>query len=198
MDMTGTFFQDNAFWLLPLLIFSARVVDVTIGTLRIIFLSRGLRRLAPVCGFVEVLIWLMAISQIMQNLDSWLNYVAYAGGFAMGNFIGMTIEGKLAMGLMSLMVITNKEPSELVERLKGEHFGVTIMEGRGSQGKVNIIIMVVKRKALPHAAAILKKCMPEAFVTVDDVRSAAGGVFPLAKAHLALSGNISAREKRGK
>ncbi len=198
MDTLGTFYQGNAFWILPMLIFTARVVDVSIGTLRIIFLSRGLRYLAPLCGFFEVLVWLLAISQIMQNLDSWMNYLCYAAGFAMGNYIGMAIEHKLAMGVIALRVISNKDPAELVTRLKGAHFGVTILEGRGAEGKVHLIFMVVKRKNLPYVARILKECMPSAFVTVDDVRSASGGVFPLSKAHLAAGGHRALREKKGK
>lgn len=198
MDTLGTFYQENAFWILPILIFTARIVDVSIGTLRIIFLSRGLRYLAPVCGFFEVLVWLLAISQIMQHLGTWINYLSYAGGFAMGNYIGMAIEQKLAMGLIALRVISHKDPAELVTRLKGAHFGVTILEGCGVEGRVHLIFMVVKRKNLPYVARILKECMPNAFVTVDDVRSASGGVFPLAKAHLATGGHRALREKKGK
>ncbi len=198
METIGVFYQANVFWLMPLLIFTARVVDVSIGTLRIIFLSRGLRYLAPLCGFFEVLVWLLAISQIMQNLDSWINYLSYAAGYAMGNYIGMAIEHRLAMGLIALRVISNKDPAELVSRLKGSHFGVTIMDGRGAEGKVHIIFMVIKRKNLPYVARMLKECMPNAFVTVDDVRAASGGVFPLSKAHLATSGHRAVREKKGK
>lgn len=198
MDTLGAFYQENAFWVLPVLIFTARIVDVSIGTLRIIFLSRDLRFLAPVCGFFEVLVWLLAIRQIMQNLDSWMNYLSYAGGFAMGNYIGMVIEHKLAMGLIALRVISNKDPAELVARLKGAHFGVTVLEGRGAEGNVHLIFMVIKRRNLPYVAQILKECIPNAFVTVDDVRSAKGGVFPLPKAHLAADGHRALREKKGK
>jgi len=95
------FYENHAVWLLPVLIFFARVLDVSIGTMRIVFLSRGMRLMAPVFGFFEVLIWLIAISRIMGNLTSWVNYVAYASGFAAGNYVGMYLENRLAMGLLS-------------------------------------------------------------------------------------------------
>ena len=90
--------------ILPALIFVSRIFDVSFGTLRIIFVSRGKRSIAPFLGFFEVLIWLLAISQIMQNLNNFACYIAYAGGFAMGNYIGMRIEEKLAMGTMIIRV----------------------------------------------------------------------------------------------
>ncbi|MBM3316827.1 MAG: hypothetical protein FJY75_03145, partial [Candidatus Eisenbacteria bacterium] len=84
---------------LPLAIVVARVIDVSLGTVRVILLNRGMRYLAPLLGFFEVLIWLLAIGQIMQNLSNWACYLAYATGFALGNFTGLWIEGRLAMGL---------------------------------------------------------------------------------------------------
>ena len=85
--------------ILPLLIFLARIADVSIGTIRIVMVAKGQKMIAPILGFFEVLIWLLAISKIMQNLDNWVCYVAYGAGFATGNYIGMIIEEKLAMGI---------------------------------------------------------------------------------------------------
>ena len=95
-DMETSFFDSNLFIyvLLPLLIFMARICDVSIGTLRIIFVSKGKRNIAPVLGFFEVLIWITAISKIMENLDNYVNFVAYAAGFATGNFVGMMYRGE--------------------------------------------------------------------------------------------------------
>src|SRR5512133_102522 len=84
--------------ILPLFIFCARIIDVSLGTMRIIFVTKGMRKVAPIIGFFEVFVWLLAISRIMQNLDNWVCYVAYAGGFATGNLIGMMIEEKHAIG----------------------------------------------------------------------------------------------------
>ncbi len=173
-----SFFHENAVWLLPVLIFLARIVDVSIGTLRIIFLSRGMRFLAPICGFFEVLVWLMAIGQIMQNLTSWVNYAAYAGGFATGNYVGLWLESRLAMGLLSVWVITTEDAAELSEWLQRERFGITSVSAQGAQGLVRMIIIVIKRRDLPQVMTMLREHNPEAFVAVNDIRSVRGGVFP--------------------
>jgi len=95
--------------LLPLIIFSTRICDVTLDTLRIIYVSRGLKILAASIGFFEVLIWLFAITQIFKNLTTPLYYVAYAGGFGMGNFIGILIEERMAIGTVFIRVITHHQ-----------------------------------------------------------------------------------------
>jgi len=119
--MEDTILLNSAFyaWLiLPLLIFLARVADVSIGTIRLIFISRGLKYLAPLVGFFEILIWLLAIGQIMKNLSNPACYIAYAGGFAMGNFVGMWIAERLSLGVVLIRVVTKKDATELVECLK--------------------------------------------------------------------------------
>lgn len=94
--------------ILPILIFLARIVDVTFGTIRIIFVSRGLKWLAPIFGFFEIMIWLFAIGQVFSNMTNITYYVAYAGGFACGNFVGIWIEEKMAIGTMVVRIITKK------------------------------------------------------------------------------------------
>lgn len=173
------FYENHAVWLLPVLIFFARVLDVSIGTMRIVFLSRGMRLMAPVFGFFEVLIWLMAISRIMGNLTSWVNYVAYASGFAAGNYVGMYLENRLAMGLLSVMIITPDDASALVRMFKERRFGVTQVAGQGAQGEVRVIYVIIKRRDLAQVSRMLAEHRPDAFVVVNDIRSAAGGVFPV-------------------
>ena len=173
------FYENHAVWLLPVLIFFARVLDVSIGTMRIVFLSRGMRLMAPVFGFFEVLIWLMAISRIMGNLTSWVNYVAYASGFAAGNYVGMYLENRLAMGLLSVMIITPDDASALVRMFKDRRFGVTQVAGQGAQGEVRVIYVIIKRRDLAQVSRMLAEHRPDAFVVVNDIRSAAGGVFPV-------------------
>lgn len=101
--------------ILPLLIFAARLADVTIGTLRIIFISQGKRKLAPIAGFFELLIWLVAMGQIFNNLTNFIYYIVYAGGFALGNYVGLIIENKLSLGLLSLHLITKDDPEALTK-----------------------------------------------------------------------------------
>jgi len=170
-----------ALLIIPLLIFVARVLDVTLGTIRVIFVSKGLKYLAPVVGFFEILIWLMAIGQIMNNLSNIACYIAYAGGFAMGNFVGITIAEKLSLGVALLRVITQKDAAELIQSLSSEKYGVTSVDGQGVHGKVNIIFTIVPRKEIQKVVDIIKKFNPKAFYTVEDIGFVEEGIFPIRK-----------------
>jgi len=192
------FYQQHSVWLLPVLIFLARVLDVSIGTLRIVFLSRGMRLLAPLCGFFEVLIWLIAIGRIIGDLTSWVYYIAYAGGFAAGNYVGMYIESRLAMGLLSVMIVTKKDAASLLQRLKKERFGLTQVGAQGVQGKVRLIYLIIRRKDLPRVSRLLRECQPDAFSVVNDIRDVAGGVFPLDTARLERRRRLFGGLRKGK
>ncbi|UCF16900.1 MAG: DUF2179 domain-containing protein [Phycisphaerales bacterium] len=169
-------------WLvLPALIFLARVVDVSMGTIRVIFVSRGLKYLAPVVGFFEILIWLLAIGQIMKNLSSPLCYVAYAGGFAAGNYIGISIEEKLSLGVALIRVVTQKDASPLVERLKTENFGVTSIDGHGTVGQVKVVFTIVQRRQVAEVIALIKQFNPNAFYSIEEVGYVERGTFPLSR-----------------
>ena len=169
-------------WLvLPALIFLARVVDVSMGTIRVIFVSRGLKYLAPVVGFFEILIWLLAIGQIMKNLSSPLCYVAYAGGFAAGNYIGISIAEKLSLGVALIRVVTQKDASPLVERLKTENFGVTSIDGHGTAGQVKVVFTIVQRRQVADVIALIKQFHPNAFYSIEEVGFVERGTFPLSR-----------------
>lgn len=193
-----SFYQENAAWLLPVLIFLARILDVSIGTLRIVFLSRGMRILAPLCGFFEVLIWLVAIGRIMGDLTSWEYYIAYAGGFAAGNYVGMYIEQRLAMGLLSVLIVTKKDAAHLLHRLKKEHFGLTQVGAQGVQGKVRIVYLIIRRRNLARVSELLRQHQPDAFVVINDIRNAAGGVFPLDVARIERRRKLFGGWRKGK
>lgn len=165
------------FLLIPFLIFLARVCDVTIGTIRIILLSRGNKILAPLLGFFEVTIWLLAISQVMQNLNNIVSYLAYGGGFAFGNFVGILLEKKIAIGLQEIRIITSNTLHSLSMILLDEGYAVTTVEAKGAKGTVHIIYTVVKRKDVNHVLNIIKIFEPEAFITIEDVRSTYAGYF---------------------
>lgn len=164
--------------ILPVLIFLARVVDVTLGTLRIIFVSRSMKFLAPLVGFFESLIWLVAVSQVFQSLTNFGLYIAYAAGFSMGNYVGIYIEEKLAMGLLVVRTITNEDATELIEYLKEKDFGVTSISASGISGQVRLILSVIKRKDLKRMVQIINEKMPKAFISVEDVREISEGFFP--------------------
>jgi len=178
-----SFFHSEAFTfvLLPVLIFLARILDVSFGTIRIIFISRGHKFLAPLIGFFEILIWLVAIGKVMQNLTNVYCYIAYAGGFAAGNFTGMWIEEKLAMGTLIIQIITKKDASALIDNLKSSGYGVTVVPAEGSTGQVYIVYSLIKRSALKDIVAIIKRFNPKAFYSIEDVRFASKGILPLRK-----------------
>ena len=163
---------------LPLMIFVARILDVSIQTIRIIFVSRGHKLIASTLGFFEVLIWLMAISQIIRNLNNPLCYLAYGGGFAAGTFIGLVIEEKLAIGAYLVRIITKLDSAELVSSLRAAGFGVTSVEADGATGKVCLVYTVVRRTSMPEVMEIVKGHNPGAFYTIENVRAVSEGSLP--------------------
>lgn len=156
--------------ILPVLIFLARILDVSIGTLRIIFVSKGLKYFAAILGFFESLIWLIAVTQVMQNLNSWETYIAFACGFAAGNYVGVALEERIALGNLLIRVITQREANELVDVLWKAGYGVTSVDARGESGPVKLIFSITKRKNLANIIAIIKKYNPNAFYTIEDMR----------------------------
>lgn len=159
-----------ALWLIPLLIFFSRVIDVSIGTIRIIFISRQWKLISAGLGFIEVFIWVLAISQIMKNLDNMWAYFAYALGFASGTYIGMYIEEKIAVGTVLFHVITNKPAPQLIEELHESAAKTTTMKAQGDDGPVNIIYVITKRKKARKVFSLIKKYHPKAFMSVEDIR----------------------------
>jgi uncharacterized protein YebE (UPF0316 family) len=186
--------------ILPLLIFLSRVADVSIGTIRIIFVSKGKKYLAPLLGFFEILIWLLAISRIMQNLDNYINYIAYAGGFAAGNYVGMLLEEKIAIGVMIVRVITQKPADALIEKLNSMGCGITSVDARGTKEDVHVIYTVIHRSELKDVIEIIKQYNPKAFYSVEDVRHVNEGIFPVRKSLLGRSpnGSVFRRWRKGK
>ncbi len=176
-------------WLiLPLLIFLARIMDQSIGTMRLIFVSKGLKYLAPFLGFFEVIIWLLAVGQIMQHLDNWLCYIAYGAGFAMGNFIGISIEERLSLGTSIIRLILPNDAPELINMLKEQNFGLTIVDAEGSKGSVKVIFSIVRRKELRNFIDTINTFTPGAFYTIEDVRAVNEGIFRAISSKSAFSG----------
>ncbi len=166
------------FLLMPLFIFMSRIFDVTLGTMRVIFVSKGFRFLATILGFFEVLIWLIAVGQVMNNLNNISYFIAYSAGFAMGNFVGITIEKKLSLGIVMIRIITQKSADQLVSYLREHNYGVTVLDAEGSNGAVKIIFMVIKRQMLQATIPIIHKFNPNAFYSIEDVKHVKEGVFP--------------------
>ena len=169
--------------ILPILIFSSRIFDVTLGTIRIVFVSRSLKYLAPVIGFFEVIVWLLAINTIIANLNNVVGYLAYGLGFASGTYIGICIEEKLAVGNAVLRIITHIDATKLIEELRDRGYPVTKVLAQGKQGDVSIIFMVIRRCDYNEVISILREFNPKAFYTLEDVRLVSKGGFPFGRVH---------------
>lgn len=167
--------------IIPLLIFCARIIDVTIGTARVIFVSRGYKMLAAATGFFEVLIWLLAIGQIMKNLSNPVCYIAYASGFALGNYIGITLAEKMSLGTILIQVVTNRDPSNLVNALKEQEYGVTTVQGQGAFNPVKLVFTIVPRTHMDEVLSIIQEHNPKSFYTTQEIVSIAKGFFPSRK-----------------
>ncbi len=163
---------------LPLLIFIARVCDVTLGTIRIIMVSKGNKFISPLLGFFEVFIWLLAIGQIMQNLTNFYNYFAYSAGFAAGNYVGIKLEEKLAIGVLMVRMIIKDPSQELFQALRSNNYGATVVDAYGLHGKVNVIYCMIKRSNFDDIVRIIHQYHPKAFYSVEDVRLVREGIFP--------------------
>ena len=163
--------------LLPLIIFASRVGDVTLGTLRHVLMARGQKGVAPVLGFFEVLIWIIVVSQVMKQANNFACYIAWAGGFAMGNYIGLLIEERIALGLQIIRIISHQDCDQLITKLQAANHGTTVVDAHGAKGPVKIILTVVKRKNLDPIIHIIQKNNPDAFYSIEDIRDVNRGVF---------------------
>jgi uncharacterized protein YebE (UPF0316 family) len=175
---------ENSTFTTPLLIFFAEVCALTASTMRIIFVARGHKFLAPLLGFFEIMIWLFAIGETMRNLDNWTCFIAFALGFTLGNYLGIVIDKRLALGTAIVRIITNRDATALVAEMRAANFGVTALEGNGAKGKVQIVMTVVKRKQLEEIVSLIDEHQPGAFYAVEDLQSAREGIFPARKDRL--------------
>lgn len=181
MVMLGSFYDTIWFTyvLLPFLIFISRIMDVTIGTIRIVMISKGQKFWAPLLGFFEVLIWLIAISKIFENLDNWICYIAYGLGFAAGNYVGLLIEERLALGIVKIQIITRKSASELIENMKKAGYGITHHNAKGSNENVSIIYSIINRSEIQKVEKIVRETNPKAFYSIEDVKMVSQKVYPI-------------------
>ncbi|NDW12778.1 DUF2179 domain-containing protein [Bacteroides sp. 214] len=175
-------FLDTYPWLLPIIIFFGRICDVTLGTLRIIFVSKGEKRKAPLVGFFEVFIWVVVISQVFSHADSIISYLSYAAGYAAGNYIGILVEHKIAFGYQLYRVYTKKNGKELAQLLNAHGYGSTLIHGEGVISEVEIIETVISRKAQKEVTAIIEQFDTKAFYLVEDIRSKQKGIFAMSTA----------------
>jgi len=163
----------------PVLIFFMRVVDVSLATIRMLLIMRNARIWAPLIGFFEVLIWIVAAGTAIQHLDSPWHVLGYAGGFAAGNLVGLLLEERLAFGFAAVQVFTRSHGPELAASIRAFGHGVTQLTGQGREGPVDMILTVVKRRDLPVVNALVQDLVPDSFVSVEAPTAIhRGWVFP--------------------
>lgn len=161
-----------------LLIFGLRICDVSIGTIRVIYMIRGNRLVAASLGFVEAGIFIFAITRILGQVNDPIRMIGYAAGFATGTLVGMTLEKWIASGYLLTRVILREKRFDLVQRLREEDFGTTIVRGEGQGGEVFILFIVSTRKRGPQVLSIVQEIEPKAFITIDPIQQAFGGYLP--------------------
>lgn len=175
-----TIFSDSIL-LSVVLIFILRLVDVSLGTIRMIMIIRGHRVWAAVIGFVEVSIWVIAVSQVISNMDSIWKVLAYSGGFAAGTLVGMRLEDHLALGDVSVYVVSRENGPEIARRVRKAEYGATELPAHGHAGPVTMVAVVTPRKRLGELLQLVNQTDANAFVTVDDKRQVLRGYGRVAK-----------------
>jgi len=147
------------------------------ATLRHIFVSKGFKKIVPILGFFEVLIWLIAMRQVFSHLDNLACFLAWAAGFSAGTYLGMYIEERLAMGTQIIRIITADDIMPLIDALKKRNQGVTIVDGHGAVGPVKLIFTIVKRTNKAQVIELIHVHTPNAFYSIEDVKGSEHGVF---------------------
>lgn len=164
--------------ILPLLIFFARICDVSMETIRVIYISRGIKYLAPIIAFFEIVIWLLAMEVVMDDLSNIANFLAFALGFAMGTYVGFVIEEKLSIGMVILRIVTTEDSTEeIVSYMQSENYGITTLDATGSRGNVKMILSLVNRTDVSRITEHIQSTNPHAFFSIEDVRYVNEGVF---------------------
>ncbi|HOW73854.1 MAG TPA: DUF5698 domain-containing protein [Phycisphaerae bacterium] len=166
-----------------LLIVLGRIADVTLGTIRTIMVVRGYRSWASVLGFFEIIIWIFVVAGVIQGLSENLFYgVSYALGFAAGNYVGVTLDNKLALGKQVVQVFS-RQGKPLAAALRGQGVPLTTFEGAGRDGSTTMLMVVTERMAVAKLLQEVRKLDPDCYYTVEDVHSTAA-----ARAHGSTTG----------
>jgi uncharacterized protein YebE (UPF0316 family) len=161
-----------------LLIFVARLVDVSMATMRTLMVVQGRRWPAAIIGFFEITIYVLALGKVVNNLSNPFNLLSYSLGFATGNFVGITIENKIALGKLAVKIILKTEQNDdLIDGLRGEGFGVTVVSGEGREGTREILNIIIDRKRLQKLRDVLSEYDDTAFITVNSINPISGGYF---------------------
>jgi uncharacterized protein YebE (UPF0316 family) len=164
-----------------LLIFCLRLTDVSMGTVRVIMVTRGMKKWAALLGFVEVSIWVVAISRVLGNIDTVWNVIGYAGGFACGTLVGMWIEGKLALGHIEVHIVSMTKGQAIADRIRAAGYGATLLQAQGKAGPVYMVNVVAPRKQAKNILRLVNEVDARSFVTIEEARRVVRGYRRLVK-----------------
>ena len=147
-------------------------------TIRVIYISRGIKYLAPIIAFFEIVIWLLAMEVVMDDLSNIANFLAFALGFAIGTYVGFVIEGKLSIGMVILRIVTTEDSTEeIVSYMQSENYGITTLDATGSRGNVKMILSLFNRTDVSRITEHIQSTNPHAFFSIEDIRYVNEGVF---------------------
>ncbi len=160
-----------------ILIFTAKLVEVSLATVRNVLINRGEKLKGAAIGFFEVLIWVLVVGNVLSSItEDPIKVVVYCLAFAMGNYVGVIIENKLAIGTSCIQAVVNVEQVEEVgDAMRKQGFGVTRIKGEGRDGPVEVLMIFLKRKSLDEASQLIRGISPNALITVNDVRHLRNG-----------------------
>lgn len=167
--------------ILPALIFFSRIADVSLGTIRVILISRGQKNIAPLIGFFEVLIWLLAAGQVFGNLDNWYYAIVYALGFSAGTFVGLLLSERFAAGRLIVRVFTKQPVGPIVKDLQDRGYGVSWMPAEGLEGPMTLLYVIIRGEDWKKVHKLIHSHAPKAFVSTQDVRQVSEGLFPASR-----------------
>lgn len=171
-------FDVTSYVLLPVLIFLARVADVTVATVKLMFVVNNVRKMAAILGFFEALITIMALSRIMQDASNILAFVMYAAGFATGTYVGMWIEEKLAYGSVLIRIISKNIPYELLSYLTENQYRYSMMDANDQSGNTQVLFAVCKRSKIGTFLTNLENTAPQALYTIEGVKQVSHDLLP--------------------
>jgi uncharacterized protein YebE (UPF0316 family) len=166
-------------WVIGILIFLLRIVDVSIGTLRTILMVQGYARFAVFLGFFEVLVWVVAVAQVVARIDAspWLAPF-YAGGFSAGVAVGLMIERKLALGRFVIRIFSHSRTQEIVHAIRGKGNVLATFRGDTPDGPVNLLFVSARGERVHDVVDAARAVDPKMFYTVEAARRWSENVFP--------------------
>jgi uncharacterized protein YebE (UPF0316 family) len=169
--------------LMYLIVFFAKIIEVSLMTIRVVLITRGERLIGAIIGFFEVIIWIIIVSKVLSDISSDpFKIIAYAGGFAVGNYVGSWIEEKLGIGMAEVQAIVLKEHGKgLAEAIREQNFAVTVVEGQGKNFPRNILFMYVRRKRIKGLVGLIQNNQVNAVITISEAKPVYGGFKMLRK-----------------